>query len=487
MSNAFPAGLEPALLWQHFDLLCSIPHGSGNEAALRDALAAWADERGYENRVDAAGNLLVQVPATPGLEGRPCTVIQGHIDMVCEKNADVEFDFVTQGLELTVEGEFLTAVGTTLGADNGIGVATGMAIADDPDAAHGPLELLFTVDEETGLTGAFGLERGALTGTRLLNLDTEEEGAIYIGCAGGGDVRCTLPRDLEPRPDGLVSHRIEVKGLKGGHSGLDIHENRANAIKCLARVLAAVDAAGLGYRLARIEGGSMRNAIPREARSGGCLDSNEAPRLREVAAAVETELKAEFAPTDPDLTVAVDERPACGCSQVFGTAAARRVVDCLLASPSSVLTMSREVPGLVETSTNLGVIHTLDETVEVVHCCRSSVSSALEATRAGLMALWRVAGGEASIDPSYPGWQPNLDSPLLALAQGIHEELYGYAAEVKAVHAGLECGLLGEKAPGIDMLSIGPTIHGAHSPDERVSIPSTERFYGFVKALLAAE
>ena len=485
MSNPFPPGLQPVLLWRHFDLIRSTPHGSGNEAALRNKIVAWAAGLGLQHETDLAGNLLVRVPATLGREDRPCTVLQAHLDMVCEKNADVEFDFASQGLDLAVEGELLTAVGTTLGADNGIGVAAAMALAEDPDVRHGPLELLFTVDEETGLSGAFGLQPGFLTGTRLLNLDTEEEGTVYIGCAGGGDVACTLPCEREPRPEGLAAHRITVRGLKGGHSGLDIHENRANALKCLARVLDAADRAGLGYRLTKVEGGSMRNAIPREARAGGCLPPEQAPALREAAARVEAELKAEFGPTDPCLTVEVHARPECACGEVFSARAARRLTDCLLASPSGVLAMSREVPGLVETSSNLGVARTHAAHVELVHCSRSSVATALEAVRNGIVALVRAAGGQAELPPSYPGWRPNLDSPLLAAAQRVHETLYGRPAAVKAVHAGLECGVIGERAPGIDALSIGPTIHGAHSPAERVSIPSTERFYAFASALLA--
>ncbi len=486
MANRFPEGLEPALLWRHFARICSIPHGSGSEAALREAIDAWARDRGLQTATDAVGNLVVRVPASPGHEDRPATVLQGHLDMVNEKNELVAFDFATQGIDVRLDGEHLTAEGTTLGADNGIGVAAALAVAEDPDAAHGPLELLLTVDEETGLTGAAGLGPELVTGDRMINLDTEEEGAIYVGCAGGGDVTCRLPLETEPRPGGLTACRIEVKGGQGGHSGLDIHLERANAIRGLARMLDAVGREGLGYQPTRIAGGSMRNAIPREAGAGGCLPPDRVGALKEVVGRVAAELSAQHAASDPELSVTVEERPGCGCERVFAPAFARRVVGVLLASPSSVLAMSRDVPGLVETSSNLGVVRTTDEAVEVVHCARSSVATALEAARRSIAALFELAGAEVELEPGYPGWQPDLGSELLAVAQRVHEECFGRPAEVKAVHAGLECGLIGEKRPGLEMISIGPTITGAHSPDERVSVPATERFYGYLRALLAA-
>ena len=481
----FPAGLEPAHLWKCFDLVRSHPRGSGNEAAVRAAIIGWADERGLAHEVDATGNLLVRVPATPGKEGCGATVLQGHLDMVCEKNADVDFDFATQGIEVELDGDLLRAVGTTLGADNGIGVAAAMAVVDDPAAPHGPLELLMTVDEERGLTGAFGLQPGFLTGRRMLNLDTEEEGAVYVGCAGGGDVSCLLPRDDQPRPAGATPHRIEIKGLVGGHSGLDALDNRANAIKCLARVLSAIDEAALGYQLSRVEGGSMRNAIPREAHAGGCVPERHAEELSRIVARVGAELAAEFAPTDPGLCVTVEPRPDCRCASVFTPAATTAVIRALTASPSSVVSMSRSVPGLVETSTNLGVVRTTDAGVEVIHCTRSSLGSALEAVRQSIAAIFRLAGGQVEMEASYPGWQPDLDSPLLATALRVHEELFGRPAEVKAVHAGLECGLIGKAYPGLDMISLGPTLLGAHSPAERLSVASTARFYRHVVGILA--
>jgi dipeptidase D len=485
MAGPFPSGLEPALLWKHFDLLRSIPRGSGHEAAVREAVAAGARDRGFMAETDQAGNLLIRVPATPGREHVGTTILQGHLDIVWEKNADVAFDFETQGLEVRMDGEFLTAVGTTLGADNGIGVAAALALAEDPTAVHGPLELLFTVDEETGMTGAFGLEAGFLTGRRMLNLDTEEEGAVYVGCAGGGDVNARYPAVRDLLPAGGVCCRLEIKGLIGGHSGLEIHENRCNAIKALGRVLGAALAEGVPVKLTRIDGGSKRNAIPREAGCGLCIPAAEVPRMAAIAARMSLELVAEFGRTDPDLTVTFEERPACTCTGAFAGDLTPRLVHAILATPSSVLAMSRDVPGLVETSNNLGVIRTDDDEVVLVHCSRSSRASALEAVRASLKALHGLAGASVVLDPSYPGWQPDLASPLLKTALQVHQTVVGRAAEVKAVHAGLECGLIGEKYPGLDMISIGPTMYGVHSPAERVSVPSVGRFYAYLKAVLA--
>ena len=485
MANTFPAGLEPAPLWAAFDLIRSIPHGSGNEEPLRQALVAWATERGLESQVDAIGNILVKVPATPGKEGVAPTLIQGHIDMVCEKNSDIDFDFDTQGIDVEMDGDWLTAMGTTLGADNGIGVAAGMALVDDADAEHGPLELLMTIEEETGMDGAFNLQPGFVTAPRMLNLDTEELGAIYVGCSGGGDVMVRFDKESVPRPEGKAMVRLDVKGLTGGHSGLDIHENRANAIKCLARVLVALGDAGIAYQPSKIDGGSKRNAVPREAGAGLCVDSADVARIMEVVAAQQADLLKEFGATDPGLVVVAEERPDCVCDSVFTPDFTTRVVRALHATPSSVIAMSRDVPGLVETSTNLGVVTTTDDVVEVVNCTRSSIGSAVESLRRSLRAIYTPAGATVEFDEAYPGWLPNMQSPLLARAKALHVDTFGVEAEIKAVHAGLECGLISEKYPSLDMISIGPDIIGAHSPDERVNVPSVQEFYRFVKAILA--
>jgi dipeptidase D len=482
---SFPQGLEPTLIWQHFERICGIPHGSGNEAALRASLIEWAKSSGFEYRVDAVGNMVVVVPATPGCEGRQTTVIQGHIDMVCEKNSDSDFNFATDGLNVVIEDGFVTAVGTTLGADNGIGVAAGMAIANDPEAVHGPLELLCTIDEERGMTGAFGLQPGFITATRMLNLDTEEEGALYVGCSGGGDVNTAWALARAAAPSDFVGARITVNGLMGGHSGLDIHLNRANAIKCLARVLWAAQGAGVDLRLARIEGGSMRNALPREAWAELLVAPGDQATLAGVIEAQGAELSAAFKRTDPSLSVqmvAADVAASAALTGDLGT----RIVGALMANPSSVISMSPDVVGLVETSNNLGVIKTTAEAIEVVNCTRSSKGSDLEALRQSIAAIYALAGATLELEPSYPGWLPNLESPMLKQVQAVHQEVFGKAAEIKAIHAGLECGLIGRAFPELDMISMGPDILGAHSPSERLSIESTGHFYELVRATLAA-
>lgn len=479
------AGLDPALVWKHFDAIRRIPRGSGAEDAVRDHVERWAAARGLETARDGVGNLVVRVPASPGREGRGMTVLQGHLDMVNEKNADVAFDFASEGIRIAVDGEFVRARGTTLGADNGIGVAAALAVAEDDGVAHPPLEILLTVDEETGMSGAFGLGADLVRGRRMLNLDTEEAGAVYVGCSGGGDVVARFDLGLEARRPGTISRKVEVRGLAGGHSGLDIHENRANAIKCLGRVLLAVERAGVDYRVFRIMGGSKRNAIPREARAGLCVAESDAPRLGAIVDAVETELRREFAGVEPGLTVAVEAPPHGGHDEVLRGDGFGRLLRAILASPSGVLAMSRDVPGLVETSNNLGVVASDGGVVEVVHCSRSSVGSALEAVRAGIEALYRLAGAEVGLPRAYPGWKPDLSSPLLRVALAAHARLFDSPAQVKAVHAGLECGLIGERCAGLDMVSIGPDIRGAHSPAERVGIASVGRFYAHLGAILA--
>jgi dipeptidase D len=363
-------------------------------------------------------------------------------------------------------------------------MAAAMAIADDADAAHGPLELLFTVQEETGMYGAFALKPDFISGRWLLNLDTEEEAAIYVGCAGGGDVRSIFDIRSQARSEGKKCIRIQITGLAGGHSGLDIHLNRANAIKCLARILYAIDRAKLEFQICNIQGGTMRNAIPREASCDACIDSNQLTALREIVNNISSELTSEFAATDPDLLIYCDVRPQCQCQQNFTPEFTSQLILSLVANPSGVGSMSRDVEGLVETSNNLGVIRTHSDKIEVVNCTRSTNAIALEALRQSIAAIHRLAGATVSLEPSYPGWQPKMDSPLLKIALDTHQNLFG-PAKIKAVHAGLECGLIGQIYPQLDMISIGPTIKGAHSPAERVSISSTQKFYSHLKQLLA--
>ena len=476
-----PDLLEPRSLWGHFAAICRIPHPSKQEQAIRQYVLDWAAAQGFASRVDAAGSVAVSVPATKGHEDAPTIVLQGHLDMVCEKNSDVEKDFVTEPIDAYVDDDWVRARGTTLGADNGIGLAAGMAAADDPAVVHGPLELLFTVDEETGLTGASCLEGGFVTGDLLLNLDSEEDGALYVGCAGGGDSDLRIPLSWAAPPAG-VPRRIKVAGLRGGHSGLDIIENRGNALKLLARALReALGATGLA--LGDMTGGDKHNAIPREAWAEVLVGADEEDALRAAVGAVERSAREEFGASDPDLRLTVEtaEAPA----RVFDPATRDRVVDLVLALPHGALAMSRDILGLVETSNNVARIRVDGDAFEILTSSRSSVAAALAATRDQVRACAALAGGETRMGGGYPGWKPNMASPLLATAKEVFSQRFGREPKVAAIHAGLECGIIGERYPKMDMLSFGPEIRGAHSPEERVSISSTGRFWTFLRALLA--
>ncbi len=477
--------LEPALLWKHFDAIRSIPRPSKHEERIAAHVADWARERGFEVLRDAAGSMTVRVPASAGREDAPTVVLQGHLDMVCEKNSDTEHDFMTEGIVVDVDGDWVVARGTTLGADNGVGVAAAMAVADDPSAVHGPLEILCTVDEETGLTGAKQLDPGIVSGRLMLNLDTEEDGAIYIGCAGGADSNGTLPISRRRGLLGSVPARVAVRGLRGGHSGLNIIENRGNAIKLATRVLLAARADGVEMDLVSFEGGSKHNAIPREAFAVVRVDGADLERLRAVAERCQGEFRAELGDIDPDLGVAVEtleDGPAL--QSVLNAHARDRLLRLLDALPHGVLAMSREVPGLVESSTNLAVVSTAADAVGIVTSHRSSLMSALLAIRSQVGSLLELAGARVSIADAYPGWKPNPSSPLVRTTVEVFEELFGRAPEVKAIHAGLECGLLIEKIPTMDAVSIGPQIENAHSPEERVQVSSVQRFYTHLKGML---
>jgi dipeptidase D len=465
-------------------MISQIPRCSGEEEAIQSALEALARDKGLETRRDKVGNLVIVVPATAGCESSPTVVLQGHTDMVCEKNSDSSHDFSTDPIDVACDGEWVTANGTTLGGDNGIAVAAALAMIDDPPAKHGPLELLFTVDEERGLTGAAGVELHMVTGKLLLNMDSEEEGFVTVGCAGGGDTRMVLSPVREPLAPGWETAHILVKGLAGGHSGIDIHENRANSIRCLARVLDRVREALGDLRLVTFRGGSMRNAIPREAFSVVAFPAGRRPEVEVVCREVQADLEAEFGPTDPGLAVIVEEAPADAPSESWTQKDTAAVLTLALATPTTVIAMSRDIAGLVETSTNLGVVEMREEQLHFVSCTRSSLSSARDQVRQSLRALGEAVGAEVAFEGSYPGWNPNLESPLLATFQRVHQQVTGKEAEVMAIHAGLECGILGERFEGMDMISFGPDMTGVHAPGEKLSVPSTQRFYALLKALL---
>lgn len=475
--------LEPRHVWRHFDQIRSIPRPSKHEEKIREHLLSWARERGFETRVDKVGNTVVSVPATKGREKAPTLVLQAHMDMVCEKNAGVTFDFAREPIQLKIEGDWLYARGTTLGADNGVGFASALAIADDPEAVHGPLEILITVDEETGLTGAMQLDPSLVRGRRLLNLDTEEMNAIYIGCSGGGNSEIKIPVKREGASASSKIFEVRATGLRGGHSGMDIVLQRGNAVQILARAIHA-GAAAADVRLSAIAGGSAHNAIPREAFATVSVDAGSAKAFESAVKAEGAAIAAELGAADPELNVAVS--PADGKNvRVMDASSHRRVMAALLSLPHGVAAMSLDVPGLVETSNNLAAVHTDDDAVRVLVSVRSSIRSALLALRNRVNSIAELAGGTVSENEAYPGWKPNLKSEVLAATQRVHERTLGTRPELKAVHAGLECGVIGEKFPGMDMVSIGPWIESPHSPSERVNIPSVATYWKFLKALVA--
>jgi dipeptidase D len=479
-------GLEPTALWRYFELLCNVPRCSGNEAGIREALIAKAKENGLPTQVDAVGNLVITIPARQGDEHLPAIALQGHLDMVCEKNRDSTHDFEKDPIAVERDGEWLVAKRTTLGADNGIAVAAAMAMIDDPPEHHGPIELLFTIDEERGLTGAANLDPNMLTAKTLLNLDSEEEGTVTVGCAGGGDAVIELPIRKQSVPADHQPYTLTVDGLTGGHSGLDIHHHRGNALRALGRALSALSTACGDVLISSIEGGSKRNAIPREAVAEVWIATAKAGRIEGVLSDLRAALLAEYSVTDPSLAVktAAVAAPKDAC---FDAETSAKVAQLLVAIPSGVVAMNRDIAGLVDSSTNLGVVSQTDSSVRFLSCSRSAVGPALEAVREQLAAIGRLAGAKLKMEPSYPGWAPDLGSRALAVFQGVHESLFGKPAEVAALHAGLECGILGQRCGGeLDMISFGPTMHGVHAPGERLNIESSGRFYQLLKATISA-
>ena len=484
------ANLDPQPVWRFFTALSAVPRPSKHEELVRQHVRRCAEQAGLSVREDQVGNLLIKVPASPGCENAPTVVLQGHLDMVPEKNADKEHDFEKDPIELllTTEAEtgeqIVTANGTTLGADNGIGLALAWAAATEPDVRHGPLELLCTVDEEAGMTGAKALSSDFFEGNILINLDSEEDDAIYIGCAGGCDNTLTWKLPLEAAGDGCQLCRVTVRGLRGGHSGGDIHENRANAIVTLARVLLA---GGDGLRLREMAGGSKRNVIPREASAVVAVPADAVPALR---AAIETERAAVVERSaEPQVEIAL-ETIADGQQECLGPAETRRLLSTLAALPNGVLGVHPRMTDLVQTSNNVAVISTVADAgrlhVRVETLARSSSAAWLHAARDQIAAVAALAGAGFESGNEYPGWEPNPDSPLLAVCRRVYQQVFDREPLVTAIHAGLECGIINERAGGrLDAVSFGPNIRGAHSPDERVYVASVARIWKLLKAVLA--
>lgn len=479
------SALQPQLLWAHFDHLRQIPRSSGDEAAVRAHLVAWAKERGFEPVVDAVGNLCVRVPATKGHEHARTVILQGHLDMVAEKNKSSSHDFAKDPIGVRVDGHWVVADDTTLGADNGIGVAAALASADDPSCVHGPLELLFTIDEENGLTGANGLDGSMLKGRTLLNLDSEEDGALFVGCAGGTTTEIDVDLHRAPAPAGAVALEVTVSGLRGGHSGLNIHENRGNAHKILARILMGW-LAKEPVRVDSFEGGNKSNAIPREATAVVVVSAELAEAAPVLVAEHVKKIATEYATIDPGLKVTIrraEKMPATPAD----AASTKRLLQLLVGLPHGVLAMSRDIPGLTETSTNLAIVHATATGAHITTSTRSSVAVALRAGLDQANAVLALAGARFEETGAYPSWQPNMASPLLETCRRVHESMHGKRPKVTAIHAGLECGIIADRiGEAVDIISYGPEIAGAHAPGEKVDITSTARFWDFHKALLAA-
>lgn len=467
--------MKPAAVFHYFEEICQVPRPSKKEEKIVAYLKEFGKKHNLETKVDEVGNVLIKKPASRGMENCKTVVLQSHVDMVCEKNNNVSHDFLTDPIETIIDGEWMKANGTTLGADNGIGVATELAILADDTLEHGPIECLFTIDEETGLTGAFALKEGFMNGDILLNLDSEDEGELFIGCAGGIDSVAEFNYYEADVPDGYFFCKIEVKGLKGGHSGGDIHLGRANANKILNRFLTLAFNKYDLY-LCEIDGGNLRNAIPREAHAIIAIPEANKHDLRTDLNVFTAEVQAEYAVTDPDMELILSSEPAR--AKAIDADTTQRLLQTLYAVPHGVYAMSQDIPGLVETSTNLASIKMKPgNIIRIETSQRSSTASSKQDIANMVRTVFEMGGAVVTFGEGYPGWKPNTHSEILEIATASYKRLFGVDAQVKAIHAGLECGLFLDKYPGLDMISFGPTLQGVHSPDERMLIPTVEKFW----------
>jgi dipeptidase D len=472
--------LEPKLVWKHFDEIRKIPRCSKHEEKIRDYIVNFAKKQQLKSKVDHVGNVVILKPATTGMHNKPTVILQGHMDMVCEKNSDVAFDFSKDPIQLKISGDLLTADGTTLGADNGIGLAISLAILEDPQVRHGPIEALYTVDEETGLTGAFAMKSDMLTGKIMLNLDSEDFGVITVGCAGGGDSEIELPAKMQTVM-GNEPLLVNVSGLRGGHSGVDIHEQRGNAIKILTRLLWKASQV-TEFSLFDIKGGDKHNAIPREAYAKIILDKQNKNDFVGAIKAEEKDILEEIKPIDPNLKVDVSSCEAP--KMVMEKNAQRTLLNLLHGLPHGVHQMNYDIKTLVNTSTNLATISVKENTIVIGMSSRSPMKSALQDMRDRINAIATLAGAKVTEGTPYPGWKPDLQSKLLALSKKIFKDMFKTEPKIEAIHAGLECGIIGEKFPGMDMISIGPTLKNPHSPEEQLHISTVDKFYMYLLKIL---
>jgi dipeptidase D len=480
MTNAAVRALEPKAIWNHFVDLNAIPRASKKEARITAFMKAFGEGLGLPTHVDHAGNVIIKKPGSKGKEKAAPVALQSHLDMVHQKNAGTDFNFDTDGIRMKVDGDWVKAEGTTLGADNGLGVATIMTILASTDIAHPPIEALFTIDEETGMTGAFELKGGLLSAPILLNLDTEEDNELTIGCAGGLDVTATGRYADEAAPQGMKGFRISVKGLHGGHSGTEIHLGRGNANKLMNRLLLAAEPHGI--RIAAIDGGSLRNAIPRESNATVAVPADKADAFTKAFRELADTIAAEYRTTDPELRIetAAADAPA----KVMTAPDQRGFLRAVQATPNGIFRMSPDVKDLVQTSNNLARIQLKDGQWTVMCLTRSSVESEKMDEADAIRSAYELIGGEVKFTGGYPGWTPHPEARIVQLMSAVYKELFNEEAHVMACHAGLECGIIGRNYPGMEMISFGPTIRGAHSPDEKANIPSVQKFWKYLQVVL---
>ncbi len=473
--------LKPELVWYHFEEICKHPRPSKKEEKIAKYVVSVGERLGLQTEKDKFGNILIRKPATPGFENRKTVALQGHIDMVCEKNRDVEHDFDNDPIYPYIDGDWVKAKGTTLGADNGIGVACALAVLESKDIEHGPIECLFTLDEETGLTGASSLKKNWLKADILINMDSEDIGVIFIGCSGGKNTAATFKAKLEKAPRNYSSFELKVAGLKGGHSGLEIQVGRGNAVKILNRAIWSYSQEN-NIRLAEINGGNKHNAIPREAFAVVLVPKNDEKKLKKFVAKYNETVKSEYAAVEPDLMVSVEKHSTP--EKVMDEKTQKRLVNALYAIPHGVIKMSNDIPGLVETSTNLAVVETVGKNVNIVTSQRSPVFSQNVDITNMVSSVLKLAGAEITYGDGYPGWAPDINSDILKVFKSTFTKMYGKEPEVTAIHAGLECGIIKEKYPDMDMISFGPTMRDVHSPAEKLQISTVPEFFNQLKTVL---
>lgn len=475
--------LAPQAVWKNFDSLCNIPRPSKKEEKAVEFAVDFAKKHNLEYSKDGVGNVVIKKPAVKGNENKPTVVLQAHLDMVPQKNAATNHDFEKDPIQAFVDGEWVKAKGTTLGADNGIGVSAALAVLESTDIPHGPVEVLLTIDEETGMTGAFNLKQEMLKGRILINLDSEDEGELYIGCAGGVNTTGTIKYIAEKVPAGSKAYQVSLTGLKGGHSGLDINLGRGNANKIMNRFLWKASRE-LGLRLASVEGGNLRNAIPRESFATVVIPASNEQQFKARVNEFRSIISAELKTPEPDLKFDASETSAP--AEIMDKPTQDKFLNVIYALPNGVIRMESDMPEVVETSTNLAIVKTEKGTIEIKCLLRSSIETAKENLMNAMSAALELGGATVVHDGSYPGWKPDVNSKIISTMKKVYEQKFGKTPEVKVIHAGLECGIIGDVFHGMDMVSFGPTIRHPHSPDEKVNIATVEKFWVYLVETLKA-